>query len=235
MTMVALLCGVAAMAQVANLDVPAQIEAAQGSQAEITVGMTCNQPSLAALAFRIAFPEGCAFATYEEEEWDEVIEDMVIVKKFYIGNPKVAEGRNDFIINEDRSNGHSATPQFLGTAKQEDAEDAAAGFVQVAITSNPVAFFVGKEGDIITMKFDVAPDAVPGDYTIKIKKAAASTKSGKSVSLEDVEVPFKITQGTGINSVNADDVNAPVYNLAGQRVSKAQKGIFIQNGKKSIK
>ena len=38
--------------------------------------------------------------------------------------------------------------------------------------------------------------------------------------------------GTGIIGINADDTNAPIYNVAGQRVSKAQKGIFIQNGKK---
>lgn len=41
---------------------------------------------------------------------------------------------------------------------------------------------------------------------------------------------------TGISSVTTDkfDSNAPVYNLAGQRVSKNAKGILIQNGKKFI-
>ena len=45
-----------------------------------------------------------------------------------------------------------------------------------------------------------------------------------------------INTGTGINGVTADklDVNAPVFNLAGQRVSKDTKGILIQNGKKFI-
>ena len=39
------------------------------------------------------------------------------------------------------------------------------------------------------------------------------------------------------NDVNANDNfdNAPMYNLAGQRVSKSYKGIVIQNGKKMIK
>ena len=45
--------------------------------------------------------------------------------------------------------------------------------------------------------------------------------------------------GTGIDGVNVDnsefDENAPVYNLAGQRVSKNAKGILIQNGKKFIR
>lgn len=49
-----------------------------------------------------------------------------------------------------------------------------------------------------------------------------------------ITVTFKTT--TGINEVNADAANAdaPRYNLAGQQVSKAYKGVVIQNGKKFI-
>lgn len=41
---------------------------------------------------------------------------------------------------------------------------------------------------------------------------------------------------TGISTVNADvvEADAPVYNLAGQRVSKDTKGLLIKNGKKFI-
>lgn len=47
-----------------------------------------------------------------------------------------------------------------------------------------------------------------------------------------------VSDTSGIDSVTAGkqlDENAPVYNLAGQRVSKNTKGILIQNGKKFIK
>lgn len=37
---------------------------------------------------------------------------------------------------------------------------------------------------------------------------------------------------TGITNVNAEDTKSVVYNLAGQRVDNAQKGIYILNGKK---
>ncbi|MBR3858375.1 MAG: hypothetical protein IKM68_10425, partial [Bacteroidaceae bacterium] len=47
-----------------------------------------------------------------------------------------------------------------------------------------------------------------------------------------VNFTLKVGDPTGINSINAEDSKAPVYNLAGQRVSKAQQGVFIQNGKK---
>lgn len=49
---------------------------------------------------------------------------------------------------------------------------------------------------------------------------------------------FKVsTDVSGINEIKADkfEVNAPVYNLAGQRVNANAKGILIQNGKKFIK
>lgn len=42
---------------------------------------------------------------------------------------------------------------------------------------------------------------------------------------------------TGIQALTSDQTraNAPIYNLAGQRVSKTYKGIVIQNGKKYVK
>ena len=41
---------------------------------------------------------------------------------------------------------------------------------------------------------------------------------------------------SGIKTVKSEtiDVNAPAYNLAGQKVDKSFKGVVIQNGKKMI-
>ena len=50
---------------------------------------------------------------------------------------------------------------------------------------------------------------------------------------------ISIDTTTGIDNLNAENKtlndNAPMYNLAGQRVSKSYKGVVIQNGKKFIK
>lgn len=48
-------------------------------------------------------------------------------------------------------------------------------------------------------------------------------------------ITFEVSS-TGISNITTDteSANAPVYNLAGQRVSKDAKGILIQNGKKFI-
>ena len=50
---------------------------------------------------------------------------------------------------------------------------------------------------------------------------------------------IKYTPGTssGITNITTEeqaDPNAPIYNLAGQRVTKDTKGVLIQNGKKFI-
>ena len=47
---------------------------------------------------------------------------------------------------------------------------------------------------------------------------------------------FVKSGATGITKTvfNANDVNAPAYNLAGQKVDKSYKGVVIQNGKKMI-
>ena len=45
--------------------------------------------------------------------------------------------------------------------------------------------------------------------------------------------PVKTSEPTGINTIKTDaDVNAPVYNLAGQKVESSYKGLVIKNGKK---
>ncbi len=48
--------------------------------------------------------------------------------------------------------------------------------------------------------------------------------------------PVQIDNTTGIREINPQQLedNAPVYNLAGQRVDKTYKGVVIQNGKKFI-
>jgi len=59
--------------------------------------------------------------------------------------------------------------------------------------------------------------------------------SGSSTKYANIIVT-NVFDPSGINGVTVDklNANAPVYNLAGQRVSKDTKGILIQNGKKFI-
>ena len=77
-----------------------------------------------------------------------------------------------------------------------------------------------------------------GTETMKPMRAVfrpvtAAAAKGLSFSIDGGEA-------TGISAITADGsiiVNdkAPMYNLAGQRVSDSYKGVVIQNGKKFIK
>ena len=91
---------------------------------------------------------------------------------------------------------------------------------------------MGNEGDILTIPLTLT-DVADGQYEIKFYEISISTTGGVSVAdAKEIVATLTVGKVVGINSINADDVNAPIYNVAGQRVSKAQKGIFIQNGKK---
>lgn len=64
---------------------------------------------------------------------------------------------------------------------------------------------------------------------------AQTTQQWALVSNEHMNVAQSaIDEVTGINDLNADNINSPIYNLSGQRLNKMQKGINIRNGKKVL-
>ena len=80
-----------------------------------------------------------------------------------------------------------------------------------------LGFYWGaEEGGAFTVK--------PGLAYLAVPQAQAANVKGFS---------FDGTQ-TGINGVEATTAKGAIYNLNGQRVEKAQRGIYIQNGKKFI-
>ena len=103
----------------------------------------------------------------------------------------------------------------------------------------------GGEWKQVTITYPTGSGWVSNDQTIDLKdyvgkkikvgfKYVSTTESAGTWEIED----FSVTgTTTGIDNITVDelDENAPVYNLAGQRVSKDAKGIVIQNGKKYIR
>ena len=99
---------------------------------------------------------------------------------------------------------------------------------------------VSTHGKLLTIKLKAEDPAMTG--TGKIYGIGLSNNSdqgfatfGKGDTIADVV--FGINEDTtGINEVkNASEENGAIYNLGGQRVEKAAKGLFIQNGKKYVK
>jgi hypothetical protein len=88
-----------------------------------------------------------------------------------------------------------------------------------------------SEGDLctITLKADATFE---GSATVDVKKIAIADKGGKQYNMAS-DASFTITaKGTGIDSLNAADDDAPAYNLAGQKVGKNYKGVVVKSGKK---
>lgn len=83
-------------------------------------------------------------------------------------------------------------------------------------------------------KFTSVDDIKVGDVVVvygKLKKF----KTTYELDLNNTLISLN-GQTTGITNITADEAakNAPVYNLAGQKVTKAYKGVVIKNGKKII-
>lgn len=83
-------------------------------------------------------------------------------------------------------------------------------------------------------KFTSVDDIKVGDVVVvygKLKKF----KTTYELDLNNTLISLN-GQTTGITNITTDEAakNAPVYNLAGQKVTKAYKGVVIKNGKKMI-
>lgn len=83
-------------------------------------------------------------------------------------------------------------------------------------------------------KFTSVDDIKVGDVVVvygKLKKF----KTTYELDLNNILISLNGTT-TGITNITTDEAakNAPVYNLAGQKVTKAYKGVVIKNGKKMI-
>ena len=122
---------------------------------------------------------------------------------------------------------------------------AAAGTYAVAKTSGAT---LTVKNDLIAATTDVTADgsqyilAKLGDV-VGFAQAEKSTTiaAGKGYLVLSAPVkafyPFGDDDATGIEMVNGQSsmVNGPIYNVAGQKLSKMQKGINIMNGKKILK
>jgi hypothetical protein len=96
-----------------------------------------------------------------------------------------------------------------------------------SVFNNTYRFAIG-EGDQ-TAELDQEYQLVKVNGTIKL----AAGKYNVYVT-KDLKMTIKDATTDGINFMTIDTRNAVIYNLNGQRVMNAQKGLFIVNGKKVV-
>ena len=99
-------------------------------------------------------------------------------------------------------------------------------------TGNELQVFGGLSFD--GKKFTSIDDIKVGDVVVVYGKLK---KFGTTYELDKNNILISLNgTTTGITNITTDEAakNTPVYNLAGQKVTKAYKGVVIKNGKKMI-
>lgn len=98
----------------------------------------------------------------------------------------------------------------------------------ISVSSSKLATLKALEGDVLSITFKATADVTS---PIKIQGPFAGTPSEKKISFDDFEI--NVNSEDAINGISADETKSGViYNMAGQRVSKATKGIYVIDGKK---
>ena len=154
----------------------------------------------------VSIPEGVtAFAAVKENNFLKL---NAIDGKIAAGEPVVLKGAAGFYAFAPTTEAVKAEQNhLLGAA--EDVE-AAGKFVLAKPEGKEAGFYLADKG------------------TIKAGKAYFIEADGTKAFL------FNEENETGIENVNNNVNNGAIYNISGQRVNKAQKGIYIINGKKVL-
>ena len=132
-------------------------------------------------------------------------------------------------------------------------------FVTVNVQSDKEAVTLyacqGEAWDKLTGEWPgVAMNKVDGGFTYTVKVTKGETLqlifNGDGGQTDDIKLSvikgnrnleyilnddWTFSVGSGIQSVETEKVNGVIYNVAGQRVSKATRGLYIINGKKVLK
>ena len=222
MTIVAMLCGVAAMAQGENTVYVENLTVKPGETVALPICLKNADP---VVRIQMAFgelPTGVEIGLDEDEY--EMIEDRLDLEGARLATKKPT-GKLEKVFKF----------EWAGTWLMFSC--AAGGYVDGDGNFHNVPF-LGNDGALFTVPLTVDAATEEKAYTIEITQKLISSVSDPMESPVDLAssptTSFVLTVGepTGINSINAADSKAPIYNVAGQRVSKAQKGVYIQNGKK---
>ena len=123
------------------------------------------------------------------------------------------------------------------TAKKHVVESQAQkdGSVRVLLYSNKNYDFSGNSGEVCTIGLEVGAVA-NGVYDCTLKNIALSTASSVVFTPANVTAKIGVGVSVGINDVKVDAENGTYYNLKGQKVSAAQKGVnIVKYNDKAIK
>lgn len=154
-----------------------------------------------------------------------------------LNNPYTVQEAMDLLKSE--KNDPAAEVYVKGTISQIDEvsvqyHNATYSISDDGTTANQLKIFRGKYID--GANFTAEDQIKLGDKVVICGKLVNYKDKAGNVTPEVTQGSKIVLMGTnGISSVSKiEPTNAPMYNLAGQRVSKSYKGVVIQNGKKIV-
>lgn len=108
------------------------------------------------------------------------------------------------------------------------------GNLKLLVSSAAAGRFRGEDGPFLIFRVQAAEDAPIGEFTVEtVGESIIVTGEAKAYYSAGVTGNVLITNDpTSIVSSLGDTEDGAIYNLFGQRVSKAKNGIFIHGGKK---
>ena len=184
-----------------------------GQTATLNITLSDEGPSYNAFVFDLLLPEGISIATSAED------------------------GQYIATYNSERAKG---SDYQLLIANHKAHSYRVLGFNQTNES-------FGSKGILLTITLQAATDITNGNATGTLVTDFTDQEYGSSVlgfvatdnywtyGFPQASFTVSMTNDTGIHDLQADDAEANTYNLMGQRVQHADKGVFIKNGKKIIK
>lgn len=135
------------------------------------------------------------------------------------GNPIVTLYRN-------RTEGHEVLTNVLES-----------GNLKLLVSDIEGRLFSGEEGPVLSFRVQAAEAAPIGESKLEtVGESLLVNAEAKAYYSVGVTGNILVTDdATGIDGdLRGMDASDAIYTLSGERVSKARKGIFIQNGKKKL-
>ncbi len=184
-----------------------------GQTATLNITLSDEGPSYNAFVFDLLLPEGISIATSAED------------------------GQYIATYNSERAKG---SDYQLLIANHKAHSYRVLGFNQTNES-------FGSKGILLTITLQAATDITNGNATGTLVTDFTDQEYGSSVlgfvatdnywtyGFPQASFTVSMTNDTGIHDLQADDAEANTYNLMGQRVQHADKGVFIKNGKIIIK
>ena len=184
-----------------------------GQTATLNITLSDEGPSYNAFVFDLLLPEGISIATSAED------------------------GQYIATYNSERAKG---SDYQLLIANHKAHSYRVLGFNQTNES-------FGSKGVLLTITLQAATNITNGNATGTLVTDFTDQEYGSSVlgfvatdnywtyGFPQASFTVSMTNDTGIHDLQADDAEANTYNLMGQRVQHADKGVFIKNGKKIIK